>query len=210
VFGKRSRRTIRDLEDHGTPAPATILEIAEKGMAVTSGADTIVANTEVVLKTRLRIEPVGAPTFEVEQRFRYPQLSVPSQGSRISVVFDPDDHDKVMVDREALPLLSADVLARAGSKGSMLGGILDVAQAARRDHPGDPDALADAVRSSLGVPNGPDMSVFSGSALAAFGQPPAVDPIGSLERLVALRDAGVLTPEEFATQKAAVLARSDP
>jgi Short C-terminal domain len=39
-------------------------------------------------------------------------------------------------------------------------------------------------------------------------QPPAADPIAQLKQLGELRDAGVLTQEEFAEQKARILART--
>ena len=81
MFGKPSRRDRRKLETEGRSAAATVLAISDRGMSVTNGNDSIVANTEVVLKTRLRVEPTGEPAFEVEKRFRYPQLSIPSVGS---------------------------------------------------------------------------------------------------------------------------------
>ncbi len=207
MFGQRSARTRKRLEEHGTVASATVLEISDRGTAVTHGRDSMVTDTEVALKTRLRIEPEGEPAFEVEQRFRYPQLSVPSAGDRLTVRFDPDDHDDVMIDRDALPLLSSSTLDRFSTKNAgTIGDILAAAQGARQAHPGDSDAMADAVRATLGVPNGP--TAFAFPDMSAFAMPTSSSEeqrIAGLERLAALRDKGVLTPEEFAAEKAKLL-----
>src|SRR3954449_9969098 len=98
MLGKPSKRDRKKLEELGTRAPATVVDIASKGMAVTVGADTVVGNTELLLKTTLRVEPNGQPSFEITKRIRWPQLSVPSTGQTVNVIFDPDDHEEVMVD----------------------------------------------------------------------------------------------------------------
>lgn len=42
---------------------------------------------------------------------------------------------------------------------------------------------------------------------AVVVEPPAVDPIAQLKELGALRDAGILTEEEFAAKKTDILSR---
>jgi hypothetical protein len=98
MLGKPSKRKQRKLEEDGTKAQATILEIAEKGIAVTSGQETIVSNTEVARKVHLKVTPDNEPEFEVTQRFRFPQDGVPGPGQIVSVIYDPSDHDKIMLD----------------------------------------------------------------------------------------------------------------
>src|SRR3954464_15531549 len=102
MLGKPSHRTRKRLEENGRTANATVLEIASRGMTITSGNDQIVANTKVVLKTKLRAEPNGEPAFEVEERFRYSQFAIPSVGSVVAVVYDPDDHDRLMLSDDPL------------------------------------------------------------------------------------------------------------
>lgn len=189
MLGQLNYFTRKKLRSEGVSAPATVLEIADRGMSVTHGSEGIVGNTEVILKTRLRVEPSGQPSFEVDQKFRYAQLSVPSVGSVLTVVFDPDDHDKLMIDREAMP---------AAVAGVDLSGILATVQQARAAGGGDRQAVAEALRASFG---GQGVTVLNGES-------PEEERIRNLERLVALRDQGALTPEEFATQKAALLAAS--
>jgi hypothetical protein len=99
MLGKRSKRSQNKLEESGTKATATIVDIAETGIAITSGQEGIVANTQVVRKIRLRVTPENEPEFGVTQRFRFPQDAVPSAGQVISVIYDPSDHDKVMLDQ---------------------------------------------------------------------------------------------------------------
>jgi hypothetical protein len=195
MLGKPSRRTRKKLEAHGRVASAVILEIAEKGMSVTNGNDSIVANTEVVLKTRLRVEPEGEPAFEVHQRFRFPQLSVPGVGSRISVRYDPDDHENIMIDDS-----QAAVLATMSAKtGLDVGGLLSTIRDTKADHPGDRQAMQQALLASFGQ----DAVVVGMPGAAAA---PGADSVSQLERLAELHASGALTDAEFAATKAQILA----
>jgi hypothetical protein len=197
MLGKPSRRTEKRLEEHGVRAPAVVLEIAEKGMAITNGAEGIVANTTVMLKAKLRVEPEGRPAFEVEQRFRFPQLALPTAGSRIAVVFDPDDTDKMMLDSSAQGQIHS-MLQGAGiapEKAAVLESISTAAMGgASRD-----DLVAMASQLSGG-----QATVFTG-----MGMPQAADPeqakLDQLEQLAGLHARGVLTDAEFAAQKAQIL-----
>jgi hypothetical protein len=196
MLGKPSRHLRHKLESEGRTAVATVLAISEHGMSVTTGNGEIVSNTEVVLKTHLRVEPDGEPAFEVEQRFRYSQFGVPGVGDKLTVRFDPSDHEKLMIDR------SQPVVDLPGVVGAPLdvSGLLATVQAAKAQAGGDRHAMAEALRASLG-----------GSAMIVEGAAPAgpaaaeASTIDMLERLAKLRDAGALTPEEFAAQKAKLL-----
>jgi hypothetical protein len=195
MLGKPSRRARKKLEAHGRTAPATVLEIADRGMAITNGNEAIVADTEVLLKTRLRVEPAGEPAFEVEKRLRYPQLSIPGVGSTVSVRYDPDDHDTLMIDHSGSGALDA-MSARTGLD---ISGLMSTIRETKAEHPDDRTAMADALRAQLGAQSG---VVFATPAAA----PAAPDPIARLERLAALHASGALTDAEFAEQKARVLA----
>jgi hypothetical protein len=218
MLGKRNYFTRKKLEEHGTVAKATVVEISDKAMAVTHGAEGPVSNTELIVKTRLRVEPEGEPSFEVHQKFRYPQLDLPGVGSVLTVRFDPEDHDKVMLDPDARESatgrLAASLGGVAGNPGEgpgNLGGILAAVQQARSEGGQDPNAVAEALRKSFGAQG---MTVIDASgahaagAAAAEPQSPEEERIENLERLVALRDKGALTAAEFAAQKAALLAES--
>lgn len=195
MLGKPSRRTRKKLEAQGRTAPAVVLEIADRGMSITNGNDSIVANTEVLLKTRLRVEPTGEPSFEVEKRLRYAQLAIPSIGSVVTVRYDPDDHDALMIDDSEGAVLDA-MSARTGLD---LNGLMATIRETKAEHPGDRLAMGEALRAQLGVVQAP--IVF-----ASPGAVPDADPISRIERLAALHASGALTDAEFAEQKARVLA----
>lgn len=198
MFGKRNRFTRKKLMEEGIAAPATVLEISDRGMTVTHGSEGFVGNTEVILKTRLRVEPPGQPPFEVEQKFRYPQLSIPSAGSVLQVRFDPDDHDKIVIDDTVPPQISASFGGTTLDLGGLLGTIREQqASGADRAH------MADALKRQLQADGVPFMQVGS-----APGQSPEEERIRNLERLAALRASGALTQEEFDTQKARLLGES--
>jgi hypothetical protein len=211
MLGKPSRRTKRKLEEHGTRAPATVVEIAERGMAVTSGAEGIVANTEVMLKTKLRVEPEDEPAFEVEERFRYPQLAIPSVGSRLAVLYDPSDHDKVMIDRSP-DGVATQFGAAAGMQGTDLQGLVNTVREAETQTQ-DPQELARILQQQLGttvnVQQRETDGVTFGAPQAGFGAAaapvPEEDPVDKLAKLAKLREQGVLTDAEFESQKARIL-----
>jgi Short C-terminal domain len=195
MLGRRNRFTRKKLMNEGTAAPATVLEIADDGMAVTHGSDAYVGNTELVLRTRLRVDPPGEPSFEVQQKFRYPQLSIPSVGTVLNVRFEADDHDKIMIDTDSLPAISPTLSAATGLD---LNGLLTTIHE-QRAAGADRMEMAEALKASLGI------SADAGVGLRALQGTPADDRIGNLERLAALHASGALTDEEFAAQKRILL-----
>ena len=103
MLGKSSRRTRKKLEQNGRRASATVVAVGERGMAITHGSDNVVSNTEIALKLTLRVEPQDEPAFEVEERFRFAQLSIPTEGQHLAVIYDPDEHDAIMLDGNPAP-----------------------------------------------------------------------------------------------------------
>ena len=188
MLGKPSRRARRKLEQDGIHAPATVLEIAGRGMAITHGSEAIVSNTELALKLRLRVEPPGQLPFEVECKLRFPQLAVPPVGGRIAVVYDPDDPETIMLD--ASP---AGMLAGANLRPDQIASIEAARELASAG--ASPEAImarVNEIRAQAGVP-----------PAQVLGAPP--DPIDQLTKLAELRDRGVLTDAEFQAQKARIL-----
>jgi hypothetical protein len=191
MLGKPSRRLKRHLEEHGKHASAAVLEVAEKGTSVTSGPAGVVSSTELALKVKLLVEPEDEPAFEIEKRFRFPQMAVPRAGMRIGVVYDPHDHDKIMLDTSAP--------TGAGASAD-LSTLLASVQQARAQSGGDPQQLAEILGASFAGQEG----VVVSDAPTGFGTP-AVDPLDRLAKAAELHQEGVLTDEEFAEQKARIL-----
>jgi hypothetical protein len=213
MLGKPSRRTRKKLEEHGKRAPAVVVEIADKGMTVTSGSGQLVSDTEVMLKTKLRVEPTDEPAFEVEERFRYPQLSIPSVGSRLAVLYDPSDHDKVMLDRSPDGVASQFVNV-PGLEGADLKGLMATVEQARSQTQ-DPQEMARILQQQLGtnvnVQQQDSSGVTFGAPPTAFGAPaPSAqeDHVDKLAKLAELREKGMLTDAEFETEKARILGES--
>jgi hypothetical protein len=209
MLGKPSRRTRKRLDERGVRASAEVLEISQRGMAVTSGSGALVSDTEVALKTRLRVDPEGQPSFEVEQRFRYSQFGVPVVGMRIGVIFDPEDHETIELDRFAskpdASAVASGIGGSGGSGGMDLGGLLASVQAAKAESHGDPQAMAAALQAKLG---GQTPIVMAAGAAGSSANAGGEDPVEQLTKLADLRDRGVLSDEEFATQKARILGES--
>jgi Short C-terminal domain len=185
MLGKPSKKLKEQLQESGKRANALIVEIAERGMAVTRGAaDNVVTNTEIALKTHLRVQPDDEPEFEVKKRFSYPQLSVPSAGQTIPVIYDPQDHDKIVVDYSPEAQGQA-ALSGAGIDVGSLGELMN--QAA-------------ALQAQQGQGGMPGMA-----GMAPASSPAQPDPVEQLERLAALKEKGALTEAEFEAEKAKII-----
>jgi hypothetical protein len=196
MLGKPSKRLRKKLEESGVKAQAKVIEVAEKGMAITNGAEGVVSNTTLAMKCRLEITPPdGTPAFQVTERFRFSQFAVPSAGQMLAVIYDPEDHDKVILDESA-----------EATQGAMLAG-------AGLDPNTITDALAAAKQwqeqaGAMGAAGarGPAVINLSGAGLGGAPAPAAEsDSVGQLERLAKLHESGALTDAEFTQEKAKLL-----
>jgi hypothetical protein len=198
MLGKPSRRTRHRLEDHGKKAVATVLEVGKRGMAITTGSGQLVSDTEVAMKLNLRVEPEGEPPFEIWTRMRFSQFGVPSAGSKIAVIYDPEDHESIMRDDSPAAAIQAQM-------GNLPAGMSDIAtQVTTASLSGASPA---DIRSMLAQQVG---QAYSVTAMPSFGTPapaPAAheDPLDRLEKLADLKAKGILTEEEFQAQKAKIL-----
>ena len=180
-------------------------------MSVTSGPAGLIASTELALKTKLRVEPVDEMPFEVEERFRYPQLAIPSVGSRLAVIYDPSDNDKIMIDRSPAGA-AIQFGGAAGTEGTDLQSFVSKIQDAQSQTQ-DPQELARILQEQLGtnvtVQQQDSSGVTFGAPGTGFGSPaqaaPEEDPVDKLTKLAELREKGVLTDAEFESQKARIL-----
>jgi transposase-like protein len=180
MLGKPSKRVKKDLEENGKRANATVVEIAEKGMAVTRGAEGVIGNTELALKTHLRVQPDDEPEFEVKKRFSFPQLAVPSAGQTVPVLYDPNDHDKIIVDYSPEAQQSAAFTAA---------GI-------------DPNQISQLMQQAQQMQGG--MGQMPGATAPAPAQPQP-NSVEQLEKLAKLKESGALTDAEFEAEKAKIL-----
>lgn len=164
-------------------------------------------------------EPYPVEMSDIVKAKRWPVI-----GMQVPVIVDGRRPERVEVDwdqvptREELARQQAEQIAQGGVSGMVVGGT-----SGQPGAPVDPGQLLD----SLGLgdllgggADGPtvvvDGQVVAGDpgkvadAIARAGQAGSAEPAGddriaALERLTALRDAGALTDEEFAAEKARIL-----
>jgi hypothetical protein len=205
MFGS-NRRLERRLREQGRRARAEILEASQTRMAITTGNDAIVSNTEIVWKLRLRVMPDGEPPFEVALKERFMQLEQPHAGQVLSVLYDPDDHDKIAIDHDPEAQIDAAIDGALGSSAAvaanpgLAGPLTDLMQAALRDPQGFSEQMRQQGAAAFGLQGMP------GVVAGVGGKPAAEDPLARLEKLADLHARGVLTDEEFAEQKRKILA----
>jgi len=188
----------RRLEKHGVRATAQVVSARQTHVSVTSGNPNLVQNTTIEWKLTVRITPPGAPSFDADVDGNFPQMGGPIEGSTVSVLYDPDDHSKVVVDT-----------SDAGQIDAVAGQMAAIA--AKGGRTVDPAALAAALKSQdqagiralFGAP-----AEGSGVVLAGGQAPPAAggqDPVELLAELQELHQQGVVSDEEFDTQKQRLL-----
>jgi hypothetical protein len=211
MFGD-NRKLQRKLREKGCQARAEVLEAERTNRTLTRGNDSIAAATKVIWKLKLRVQPTDEPAFEVEIKDGWDQFGSPRAGTQVPVLYDPDDHSKVVLDdsdQAAIDTFMADSKEKEAARGI---GEKDAStmDELKREAIADPEAFRRRMSSLRKGGDGP--TVVSGAdALAKLaGDPgpkstPEVDRVEQLTKLADLRDRGVLSNEEFEQQKRRIL-----
>ena len=155
----------------------------------------------------LRVEPDGEPAFEARTDAWLIGTEGAHEGMIVSVLYDPSDHSKVVVDQSEAAWKAADrenMRVRRAARGAATGedpartaAIEDMRRAAATDPDGFRKLMQERGPAAFGLPGMP-------------GSPPVVastseDPLDRLSKLAELHDRGVLTDAEFETQKKKML-----
>jgi hypothetical protein len=197
LFGHRARK---DWER----AMATVISAEQTNRAVTVGNDSIVSNTRVVWKVRLRLEPEGQTPFEVEGKTRVAQGNSMWEGMRTAVLFDPDKPSHFELD-DSVDGMIARVEERTG--GAPIGGmdLGDLIHQAVEDPKGLKQSIA-TMQQNLQA----QAAQVQAQGLAAQGFTPTPASGGRIEerlaRLGELHSTGVINDDEFAAAKRQLLA----
>lgn len=171
-------------------------------MAISHNGGALVSDTEVVVTVTLRVEPDGEAPFEVREKFRFPQLSMPSVGQRLSVVYDPEDRERVMLDEDPAGAV-ASMLAGSGRPVDQLDLVQQLMASATS---GASSADTQAIARDWAEQHGATVIEPSAGLVGPAAPPPAApDPVELLSRLADLKERGLLTDAEFAAQKARIL-----
>jgi hypothetical protein len=185
MFGD-NHRLREHLGEHGRRADAEVLEVKERPWANKRAGELGAAG---VFRLKLRVDPADTTAFEAtitdewrgqEQRVREPRV-----GMRVTVLYDPDHHDKVVL---TLPRTVGGALGRPITMDgpNAIGGDPELAALAGLD-----EAEGEA-----------------GSASAPASSSGSQSRLDRLQQLADLHDRGVLSGDEFAAEKAKILSES--
>jgi Short C-terminal domain len=204
-----NKRLERKLEEQGGQrAWATVLE-GKKQWASTGGFNVApgqAGSITIHREFRLRVEPDGEAPFEttVKQVFNDSHgWHIPEEGWSVTVIYDPNDHSKVVMDLDKMPVRPGvdrdEAIARHERATAR---IKD--PAARRQQIEDMRAqAASQVQSASAL-----QEMVAKAASQAQQAAPKADIADQLTKLADLRDRGVLSEAEFDARKAKILAES--
>jgi Short C-terminal domain len=211
LFGS-SKRLEKKLEKNGTAATAEITQAEKTHWINSSGAQAVGGqNSTVTWHLTLQVKPDGAAPFDATITDAFPLGDDIVVGHSVSVLFDPADHSKVVIDHSPkgeiasfMAGMSPGATAAIASSGA--GGALDsLMQDAAKDPSGvlarwrsDPDAAVAAFRSQMTAPTTVNPAVTPAT-------PGAESPEDRLTKLADLRDRGAITDAEFQAQKKQIL-----
>jgi hypothetical protein len=100
VFGSEERLHKRLLET-GRRAQAQVLE-SRPTTASRGNFPPDRSERRYLWKLKLRLQPDGEPEFEVDLKHYFHDWSPPNPGSTMAVLFDPDDHSKLVIDIDSV------------------------------------------------------------------------------------------------------------
>jgi hypothetical protein len=198
-----NKRLERKLKEHGGErAWATVLE-SKREWASTGGVNVApgqVGSMTIHQQLRLRVEPDGQTPFEgtVKQVFNDSYgWHIPQEGYSVTVIYDPNDHAKLVIDLEAMPVAPGvdrdEAIARHERAMARIQ---------------DPEARRQEIEEMKAKAAGqvPAMQEIIAKAFPkAPGATAGTDVADQLTKLADLRDRGALTDSEFEAQKAKLL-----
>jgi hypothetical protein len=208
---KPSRRLRKHLEANGQKAKATVLEIAGRGwneFRDERGWDAEHYNADPMRSwcrrtTRVRVQPAGAPEFEVEAKLTFRLASLPEEpGVEIDVIYDPAQPSKIMVDDDGQ--MERVAQAETDSANAMI--------AAAGYDPADVQKAIEAAQAAAGGGTSELVEQAFESARRQQAEM-AADPQGALramqeqqlEQLAKLRERGMMSQEDFESARSRLL-----
>jgi hypothetical protein len=188
-------RLEKKLREHGRTARAEILSIRTEGRGNSAkaqwSADDDLTTSWTFCKLDLRVMPKDEPAFETTVRTRLNTFK--SKGDVVPVLYDPADHDKVVVDYQT----DAQVAMGKPAPGSGAPSPAGLAGGSEED---ELRALLEAeVRAAEGGARSTLAAASTGGSHARLDQ---------LQQLADLHDRGVLSDDELAIEKAKILNES--
>jgi hypothetical protein len=203
-----NKRLERKLKEHGGKrAWATVLE-SEREWASTGGANVSpgqAGSMTIHQQLKLHVEPEGETPFEstVKQVFNDSYgWHIPQEGYSVAVIYDPDDHSKLVIDLEAMPVAPGVDRDEASARHERAMAMQDPEARRQQIEEMKAKALAQA-QSASGM-----QEMIAKASPPAPGATAGPDVADELTKLADLRDRGVLSAAEFEVQKAKLLGES--
>jgi hypothetical protein len=212
------------LRSHGESAPAEITAIQQTHTEVSHGG-----SIEVVVKLTLLVRPSGSAAFEHQTTTRQDVFSAYNVGDEVTVLYDPNNHDSLVVDRETTDANRGAASAAADLRSAQADQRLNQAFGYNAPPGGvnlEPGASGGPGMGGSGFVVGPNVRVVGGADAAALlnailgaqgaeaiaslraqrrGGPPAADPSTPLATLKSLHDQGLLADDEYETQRQRII-----
>jgi hypothetical protein len=217
VFG--DNRQYKKLVSKGKKATAEVTA-AKQGHVTSVAQDGVMGTTNWTVTVMVRPEHEAAFEATVHRRMNLGNEML--IGSQMFVLYDPDDHSKVMEERGEEGVLDqmATQLSGKPGRGSTSDIAAALAEVTKNPKGFDKAALIAAIGGdATGVTQDTSFVNLSGdphqgwapgdpASGAAAGVIDANDPVAKLTQLADLRDRGVLSSDEFEAQKARILGES--
>lgn len=163
------------LSEHGKRADAEVLEAKERPWVTRKPGAIGAAGT---WRLKLQVNPRDEPAFTAEITDQWAALGEPRPGMRVPVLYDPDHHSKLVLDKHPGKY---SLIEHGGPKLSL-------------DDDPDLAMLGELERAE--------------AAAAPAPADPAQARLDRLTQIADLHDRGVLSDEEFAAEKAKILSET--
>ncbi len=96
IFGKKKKA----LEERGVRTEARIISAEGTGVFTRSGSQSVQTGVRETWKLVVEITPEdGSKTFQANLKESFPEHAGPVMRDKIRVVYDPEDHENVDIDR---------------------------------------------------------------------------------------------------------------
>jgi hypothetical protein len=106
MFGSISKKEHHQLMETGEHADAVILDaktltIGKAPIRFAKLGGVRAGTGTHAVTTHLRVEPKSGAAFEIKQRLRFPEHTPREPGTRLAVVFDPENPEMIILDPDS-------------------------------------------------------------------------------------------------------------
>jgi hypothetical protein len=194
MFGNKDK-LIQELTEQGASvAWATVVKAREEWQSSTSTPRSY--NVTDHVKVTVSVEPDGEPPFDATFHQAFPR-TVPMNGWRCKVIYDPADHDRIAVLADQIFPPGMDP-AQAERAAAMRAAMTEAVKS------GNMAAYIEQIKAQAAAGAFPGALVVGGNTVPG-ASPPATDAVDQLTKLADLHDRGALTDAEFSSMKAKIL-----